>query len=114
MAESDHGSLLTGLFPDNPVDPVLLLLHAESGTKLLHAHGRDLDRANDIGPEIEKMSKGDPRGFPVGQRGSESDLEILFGETAVARQNHPHQKSDSLSQNEANRDGEQSDKGDNR
>ena len=60
------------------------------------------------------MSQGDPGGFPIGQRGTEGDLEILFGETAVAGQNHPHQKSDCLSQDETDRDGEQSDKGDNR
>ena len=114
VAESDHGALLTGLFPDDPVDPVLFLLHAESGTKLLDAHGRNLDRADDIGPEIQKMSQGDPGGFLVGQRGTEGDLEILFGETAVAGQNHPNQKPDCLSQDETDRDGEQSDKGDNR
>lgn len=60
------------------------------------------------------MLQGDPGSLLVRQRGAEGNPEILFGETAVAGQNHPHQKSDSLSQNETERDGKQSDQGDNR
>ena len=60
------------------------------------------------------MLQGDPGSLLFSQRGAEGNPEILFGETAVAVQNHPHQKPGCLSQNKTKRDGEQSDQADNR
>ena len=114
MTQCGDGAPTLGFFSDDPILPVRFLVEAESGAKLLLAQGRDLDRADDICPEIKKMLQGDPGCLLVRKRRAEGNPEILFGETAVAGQNQPHQKSDSLSQNETERDGEQSDQGDNR
>ena len=55
------------------------------------------------------MFSGDARRFGVGQFRSEGNLEILFGESAVAGQNRPDQQSEKLAQQEADRDGQQPD-----
>lgn len=69
----------------------------------------NLDRTEDIGPEIGKMCPGDGRCLRVGQIRPESNVEILFGETAVAGQNRPDQQTEKLPQHEAYRDWEQPD-----
>ena len=91
MAQGGDGASGTGFLPDDPILPVLPLVEGEPGTELLLAQGRDLHRAEDVGPEIEEMPQGDQGGLPSGQGGAEGNAEILFGESAVAGQNRPDQ-----------------------
>ena len=51
------------------------------------------------------MLQCDGGGFTLRKGGAESNAEILFGETAVAGQNHPDQQTDQLTQHETDRDG---------
>ena len=106
VAQGGHGALAPSLLADDPILPVLLLVKSEAGTEFLLTQGRDLDGADNIGPQIQEMTQGDQGGLLGRQRIAESNTEIPFGETAVAGQNHPDKEADRLAQHEANRDGE--------
>ena len=109
MAQGGDGAAFAGLLSDDPVLPVPLLVKGEPGAELLLAQGGDLHRADDVGAEVEEVPQGDQGSLPAGQPGPEGDAEILFGESAVAGQNHPDKETDCLTQHEAHRDGEQAD-----
>ena len=84
VTQGCHGAVFPGFPTDDPVLPLLRRIKAETGAEFFFAQGGDFDRGDDVRSEIGKMFSGEDGRFEIGQLWTEGNVEILFGESAVA------------------------------